>query len=113
MLAAIGLYGIIAYTVAQRTREIGIRMALGAGLRQVVVLIARQAAPIVGLGLMLGVSGALVLTRLLSAYLWQVTPSDPLTFIVVALLLVLVAILACIVPTWRAIRVNAVLTLRQ
>jgi putative ABC transport system permease protein len=113
LLAAIGLYGTMAYTVAQRTREIGIRMALGAGLRQIVVLIARQAVPLVGLGLLLGLLGALILTRLLSAQLWHVTPTDPLTFTMVALLLLVVAILACVVPTWRAIRVNSILTLRQ
>ncbi len=113
VLAAIGLYGSMAYTVAQRTREIGIRMALGAGLRQIAVLIARQAVPLVGLGLLLGLSGALALTRLLSDLLWQVTPTDPLTFSIVAVVLLVVATVACAVPTWRAIRVSTVLTLRQ
>jgi putative ABC transport system permease protein len=113
LLAAIGLHGIMAHTVAQRTREIGIRMALGASLRQIVALIARQAIPLVALGLLLGLSGALVLTRLLSDLLWQVTPTDPLTFTMVALLLLLVASVACVVPTWRAVRVNVNLTLRQ
>jgi ABC-type antimicrobial peptide transport system permease subunit len=113
LLAAVGLYGIMAYTVTQRTREIGIRMALGAGLNQIALLIGRQAVPLVGLGLLLGLLGAFAMTRLLTSELWQVTPTDPLTFTVVALLLLLVACVACVMPTWRAIRVNAILALRQ
>jgi hypothetical protein len=97
LLAAIGTYGVMAYTVDQRTREIGIRRALGAGRREIVALVGRRAIAFVAAGLILGLAGALVLTRLIRSQLWGVTPPDPLTFAAVSTLLVAIALLACVI----------------
>src|SRR6185295_17259236 len=80
LLAAIGVYGVMAYSVAQRTREIGIRVALGAAAHEVALLVGRRTMVIVILGLIIGIGGALLATQLLRSQLWGVTPSDPLTF---------------------------------
>jgi putative ABC transport system permease protein len=113
LLAAAGIYGVLAYSVAQRTREIGIRLALGADRWQVLRLVLRQGLLISLVGVIAGASGALFLTRLLASFLHQVSPTDPLTFMTVALLLVVVALVACYVPARRAVRVDPVKTLRQ
>jgi putative ABC transport system permease protein len=112
VLTIIGLYGVMSYSVAQRTNEIGIRMALGAQTRDVLGLIVKDGMKLVLLGLVLGISGALGLTRLLSSLLFGVTTRDPMTFVAIAALLSVVAILACYIPAWRATRVDPLEALR-
>jgi putative ABC transport system permease protein len=112
ILAAVGIYGVMSFSIAQRRREIGIRMALGANHREVLRLVGRQALSMIGLGLMLGLAGALALTRLLEFALWNVRPSDPLTFAAVSVFLALIALVACIVPTRQATRVDPAVAVR-
>ena len=112
LLSAIGIYGVIAYAVAQRTREIGIRTALGARPREVARLVLGQSMRTVALGLVVGVGGALAVSRLLSTLLYGVGATDPLTFIGVTLLLAAVAALASYVPARRATRVDPMVALR-
>ncbi|MGH9201709.1 MAG: FtsX-like permease family protein, partial [Vicinamibacterales bacterium] len=112
LLAAIGIYGVMAYSVTQRTREIGIRMALGASARAVVLIIGRRALVLVMLGLLFGVAGSLTLTRLLTSQLWGVAPTDLATYAVVFGLLLCVSLLACYLPTRRATAVNPTVALR-
>jgi putative ABC transport system permease protein len=112
VLTIIGLYGVMSYSVAQRTNEIGIRMALGAQAGDVLGLIVKDGVKIVGVGLLLGIGGALVLTRLMESLLFGVTTRDPLTFVAIAGLLSLVAMLACYIPAWRATRVDPLEALR-
>ena len=112
LLAAIGLYGVMAYVVARRTHEIGIRMALGAQKREVLLLVLRQGAKLAALGIAGGIVIALGLARFLSSLLYGVSPSDPLTFAAVPLLLTLVALAACYLPAWRAMRVDPITALR-
>jgi len=112
-LAAIGMYGVIAYSVAQRTREIGIRMALGAQQGTVFGMVLSQGARLAGLGIGIGILTALGVTRLMASFLYGVQPADPLTFAVVALLLAGIALLACYLPARRATRVDPILALRD
>jgi len=112
LLGAIGLYGVIAYSVSQRTREIGIRMALGAQSRDALRLIVGQGMKLALIGIVIGLAGALVLTRLLKTLLFGVSATDPLTFAVVVLLLAAVALLACYVPARRAAKVDPLASLR-
>jgi putative ABC transport system permease protein len=112
VLAAIGIYGVMAYSVAERTREIGIRMALGAGGRNVLALVARQALIVITIGLALGLAGSFALTRLLKSALVGVTATDPVTYTAVSLALAFVALLACFVPTRRAVAVDPTIALR-
>jgi len=111
-LAAIGIYGVTAYSVAQRTREIGIRMALGASPGKVLALVGRRAAVLISFGVLLGLAGSLALSQLIVSQLWGITPTDPATFSGVSLLLITVAVLACFVPARRAIRVDPTEALR-
>lgn len=113
LLAAIGVYGIMAYSVQQRTQEIGIRMTFGASPQQVRRMIGRQGMTLALVGILIGVAGGLALTRLLRGMLYGVKPWDPLMFLVAAGVLCAVALLACYVPAQRAMRVNAVLALRH
>ena len=106
LLATIGLYGVMTHAVVERTREIGIRLALGAAPRDVMHLIAARAARLVAAGVCLGLAGATLLTRFISSQLWEVTPTDPLTFAIVTLVMIAVAAAACLVPTIRATRVD-------
>jgi putative ABC transport system permease protein len=112
VLAAIGIYGVMAYSVAERTREIGIRMALGAGGQEVLALVARQALAVISIGLVLGLAASLALTRLIRSALVGVTATDPATYIEISLLLIAVAVLACLIPSRRAITVDPTVALR-
>ena len=112
LLAAVGIYGVIAYNVTQRTQEIGIRMALGAQRSDVLGMVVRQALLLAVAGIVLGGAGALVLTRLMEGLLFQVTPGDPMTFVVVSSVLAAVALLASYIPGRRATRVDPVIALR-
>ena len=109
--AAVGIYGVMSYAVEQRTREIGIRMALGASRWDVFAVVIRQAAWMVAGGLALGIGSAFALTRFLSSELWEVQATDPLTFAGVSLILATVAALACLIPTWRAVQVDPTVAL--
>jgi len=113
LLAAMGLYGVIAYAVSQRTREIGIRMALGASRGTVLALVLRQGLTLAGIGVALGVPAALGLTRVLSNFLYEVKPGDPMTFAGVSVILLLVALLASWLPARRAARVDPMVALRN
>ena len=112
LLAAIGIYGVTAYSVAQRTRELGIRMALGADARAIVRLIVRQGMWLTFIGLALGLVGATLLTRLMAGLLYGVSATDPLTFGLIAALLLAVAALACWIPARRATKVDPMIALR-
>jgi predicted permease len=112
LLASVGIYGVLSYLLAQRTNEIGIRMALGAGRKDVLWMILRQALLLTGAGIAVGVAGAYALTGLLRTLLYGVKPTDPATFVVVSLLMAAVAMLACLVPVWRATRVDPMVALR-
>jgi putative ABC transport system permease protein len=111
LLAAIGLYGVVAYSVAQRTREIGIRVALGAAPKQLIALILSQGMAIVAVGVVLGVGAALVMTRFIDSLLFGVGAADPITFIFTALILTAVALLANLIPAVKASRVDPVVAL--
>jgi putative ABC transport system permease protein len=112
VLAAIGIYGVIAYSVAQRTREIGIRMALGASRGDVLRMIGRRGAALAAAGVVCGVGGALALTRLMKSLLFGVSPSDPGTFVAVCAALVVVTLAACYIPSRRATAVEPLEALR-
>ncbi|MCZ6916606.1 MAG: FtsX-like permease family protein, partial [Gemmatimonadetes bacterium] len=105
-LAAVGTYGVMSYTVAQRTHEMGIRMALGAKAGGVVKLVLIQGLTVAGLGLGFGMAGALVLTKLMSSILYGVSNTDVMTFVSVPVLLALVSVVACWIPARRATRVD-------
>jgi predicted lysophospholipase L1 biosynthesis ABC-type transport system permease subunit len=113
LLAAVGLYGLLAYAVAQRRREIGIRMALGARPRAIARLVGGQALVLVAIGVVLGMAGALLLAPMASALLYNVGPSDPASMIAAAALVALVATLAALIPAARAARVDPAVALRE
>jgi putative ABC transport system permease protein len=112
VLASLGIYGVMSNTVAQRTHEIGVRMALGAGQSSVLRLVLSNGMRLTLLGIALGTAGAFALTRLMKSFLFHVTPTDPATFIEVALFLFAVALLASYIPARRATRVDPVIALR-
>jgi ABC-type antimicrobial peptide transport system permease subunit len=111
-IAAVGLFGVLSYTVAQRSREIGVRAALGATVGNIVGLVVRQSLAIAGAGITAGLLAALWLARGLQTYLYGVTPQDALSFVIVAALLLVVAAIASMIPARRAARVDPVKVLR-
>ncbi len=112
ILAATGIYGVMSYSVAQRTQEIGVRMALGARPLDVLKLVVRQGMMLALIGVIVGLAGALALTRVMSSLLFGVTERDPITFVAVAALLIVVAFISCFVPAHRATKVDPLVALR-
>jgi putative ABC transport system permease protein len=113
LLAAVGLYGVLAYSIAQRTREIGIRIALGAESGSILSLVVRQGLMIVGIGLFVGIIAATISARLIQSLLYGVSGTDPIAILTAVGVLGLVAFLACVVPALRAIRTNPIIALRE
>jgi putative ABC transport system permease protein len=113
LLAAVGIYGVISYSVRQRTHELGIRLALGAQTRDVLALILKQGLKLTLSGIGLGLVAAFALTRWLESLLFEVRPNDALTFAAIALLLLLVALLACWLPAMRVTKVDPLIALRS
>jgi ABC-type antimicrobial peptide transport system permease subunit len=113
LLASIGLYGVIAYHVSQRTQETGIRMALGAQSTNVAWLVLREGLRLTAIGITVGLIGSFALTRVLRQWLFEITPTDPVTFVGITLLLVIVAGLACWLPFRRAAEIDPMEALRH
>jgi len=113
LMAAVGIYGVLSYVVGQRTQEIGIRMALGAQRGDVLRAFLGDGVRLTLIGIAIGAAAALVLTRLMSSMLFEVKPTDPLTFAGVAILLCLIALLACYIPARRAASVDPLQALRS
>jgi ABC-type antimicrobial peptide transport system permease subunit len=113
LLAAIGLYGVMSYAVSQSTRELGLRMALGAGTPNVLRLVLRRGLVLTGAGIVLGAAAAIGLTRLLGDLLYRVSPRDPLAFGIALAVMVVASAGACFVPAWRATRIDPLQALRQ
>jgi putative ABC transport system permease protein len=111
-LAAVGIYGVLAYLVSQRTHEIGIRLAIGADRAKVLRMILRQGMTLAVGGVAIGVGAALLLTRLMQSLLYEITPSDPMTFVAVAAVLIVVSLIASYLPAWRATKVSPLIALR-
>jgi ABC-type antimicrobial peptide transport system permease subunit len=111
-LAAVGTYGILSYLVAERQQEIGIRMALGADRGEILRMVLSRGILLSGVGLTIGLAGAFGLTRVIKTMLYNVTPTDPLTLGLVAGVIAIVAVAACLVPAWRATRTDPMIVLR-
>jgi putative ABC transport system permease protein len=112
LLAAIGIYGVLAYFVTQHTNEIGVRLALGATPRNILMMVVRKGMGLTMLGVGIGLAAAFALTRLMSSLLFEVKAADPLTFVLVPALLVVAALLACSIPARRAMKVDPLVALR-
>jgi putative ABC transport system permease protein len=113
LLAATGIYGVMSYNVSQRSQEMGVRMALGAGHADVLRIVLRQGLALAGIGTAIGIAGALALTRALQSQLYEVGAGDPLTFVAVTVLLFAIGTVATLVPALRATRLDPVRALRQ
>jgi putative ABC transport system permease protein len=113
VLVAFGVYGVLAYTVSQQTREIAIRMALGGERGHVVRMVLRLGLRLVGIGLVIGVAASLATNRLLVNQLFNIAPTDPMTFAAVTVAVVLIGALACWIPARRAVRVEPMVALRH
>jgi putative ABC transport system permease protein len=113
LLAALGIYGVLAYSVARRTREIGIRMAVGAERRHVLIMVMTEGGRLVAVGIVLGLITAFWLTRLLRHQLFQVSPTEPRVFVGVVLVLSAIGFLACFIPARRATRIDPMEALRH
>lgn len=112
VLAGVGVYGVVSYSVSQRTQEFGIRMAIGAQRRHVLTMILRQSLMVAGIGVTLGVIGSLLLTRTLRSWLFEVKATDPLTFVSIPMLLLVLVVAASLLPAYRATRVDPLVALR-
>jgi putative ABC transport system permease protein len=113
LLAVVGVYGVISYSVTRRTREFGVRMALGAQKQDVLAVVMAQAGKLVGAGIVLGLVGALAATRLLTDLLFHVRPTDVTTYVCVVAVVAATGLLACCVPAWRAAKVDPSVALRH
>jgi len=113
ILGAVGIYGVLAYAVSQRTQEFGVRLALGAQPRQILGLVTRRGILLTALGIVIGVAGAMALSRYLRGMLFELTPLDPTTYLIVTLLFAAVALVAAYLPTRRATRVDPAVALRS
>ncbi len=112
-LSVVGLYGVLAYAVGQRTREIGIRIAVGARSNNILQLVILRGLKLAGIGLLIGVVAALALSRLMGSLLYGVSATDPLSLIIAILVLGLAALLACLLPALRATRIDPIRALRE
>ena len=113
MIATVGIAGVLAFFISQRTAEIGIRMSLGADRGRVQRMILREGGGLVGLGLLVGVAGAFFATRVIRRLLFEVAPHDPTTFILVAVTMAAIGIVACWIPALRAARIDPAITMRS
>jgi ABC-type antimicrobial peptide transport system permease subunit len=112
VLAAVGIYGVLSYLVSQRTQEMGIRLAIGADRSQVLGMVLRHGLSLAAVGIVIGLLGALALTRLMQSLLYKIRPDDPITFVAVAAALLLIALTASLLPAWRATKVSPAIALR-
>ena len=113
VLAAAGIFGVLAASVAERTREIGVRTALGASQSRILGMVVRQGLALTVAGLVLGLAGAFSVGRLITKLLYGTQPHDPVALLVVSGILAVIAMLACVVPAWRAAKVDPVIALRE
>ena len=111
-IAGVGLFGVLSYTTSQRTREIGLRSALGATRRDVLALVGEQALRITGVGLAVGLASAFFLSQSMSTLIYGISTRDSISFLVVPLVLIVVSIAACAAPAWRATRIDPLVALR-